>query len=465
MHLLFLRAISASSLAFCSSKPCFTRRVSRQFSSFRKMNRGGYRGGYSRGRGSYPIGESKHRHEDVGPSIAASSGSENVSSHGRKTSSKWAGGSTLKQSNCSPAVVSPYQQDGPSSGSKDGHSHVDIRQHGQTSLGSAFNTSSIHPEWSSLVDPAYGQDEPSLYVRSSSTGSPHIGKPQHRRTSPQKAAGNNSSEQSECLPNSFDICQIKKGTPVTLKAPLLIKNRENRKEIKRSKEDPRQCVLRPGMVLLKKYISHSDQIKIIKKCRNLGLGPGGFYQPGYRDGAKLHLQMMCLGQIWDPETRQYGDHRSIDGAEAPIIPEEFKQLVKGAIKASHDLIKQESQVSNVEDVLPGMAPDICIVNFYTNSGRLGLHQDRDESTESLAKGLPVVSFSLGDTANFLYGVDRDVDKAEKVSLESGDVLIFGGESRRIYHGVPSIVPNTAPRFVVEEANLRPGRLNLTFREY
>ncbi len=51
----------------------------------------------------------------------------------------------------------------------------------------------------------------------------------------------------------------------------------------------------------------------------------------------------------------------------------------------------------------------------------------------------MVSFSIGDTAEFLYGDQRDVDKAEKVSLESGDVLVFGGESRHIFHGVASII--------------------------
>lgn len=92
-------------------------------------------------------------------------------------------------------------------------------------------------------------------------------------------------------------------------------------------------------------------------------------------------------------------------------------------------------------------------------------QDRDESKESLDKGLPVVSFSLGDSAEFLYGDDRDVDKARKVTLESGDVLIFGGESRLIYHGVPRIFPKTAPKRLLGQINLRPGRLNLTFRQY
>lgn len=92
-------------------------------------------------------------------------------------------------------------------------------------------------------------------------------------------------------------------------------------------------------------------------------------------------------------------------------------------------------------------------------------QDRDESKESLYKGLPVVSFSLGDSAEFLYGDDRDVDKANKVTLESGDVLIFGGKSRLIYHGVPCIFPKTAPKLLLGDTNLRPGRLNLTFRQY
>lgn len=91
-------------------------------------------------------------------------------------------------------------------------------------------------------------------------------------------------------------------------------------------------------------------------------------------------------------------------------------------------------------------------------------QDRDESRESLYKGLPVVSFSIGDSADFLYGDQRDVDKAEKVVLESGDVLIFGGTSRNIFHGVSAIHQNTAPKALLEETNLSSGRLNLTFRE-
>ncbi|KAK8928918.1 hypothetical protein KSP39_PZI017566 [Platanthera zijinensis] len=90
--------------------------------------------------------------------------------------------------------------------------------------------------------------------------------------------------------------------------------------------------------------------------------------------------------------------------------------------------------------------------------------DKDESKESLAKGLPVISFSVGDSAEFLYGDAWDAKKAEKAILDSGDVLIFGGKSRLIFHGVASIIPNTAPTFLTNETAVRPGRLNLTFRQ-
>lgn len=92
-------------------------------------------------------------------------------------------------------------------------------------------------------------------------------------------------------------------------------------------------------------------------------------------------------------------------------------------------------------------------------------QDRDESRESIYQGLPVVSFSIGHSAEFLYGIDRNVDKAEKVLLESGDVLIFGGESRLVFHGVSSIVPDSAPKALLAKTGMRPGRLNLTFRKF
>ncbi|KAI7733728.1 hypothetical protein M8C21_002948 [Ambrosia artemisiifolia] len=235
----------------------------------------------------------------------------------------------------------------------------------------------------------------------------------------------------------FDICRPKSSSSVPkLKPPLHVMNREKRNQSKQSMKGENIKILGPGMVLMKGYISTDDQISIVKTCRDFGIGDGGFYQPG-----------------------------SYDNSKPPGIPEKFSDMVKKAIQDSNEFIRGRSGSSNEGKVVPSMSPDICIVNFYKESGRLGLHQDKDESEKSLKKGLPVVSFSIGDSAEFLYGETRAVDEADKVTLESGDVLIFGGKSRLIYHGVTSIRPETAPRSLIEATNMCPGRLNLTFRMY
>src|SRR5712692_5171245 len=104
--------------------------------------------------------------------------------------------------------------------------------------------------------------------------------------------------------------------------------------------------------------------------------------------------------------------------------------------------------------------DLCIVNHYDAEGRMGLHQDKDESAASIAAGLPVVSVSLGDTARFLFGGLRRREPVEALSLESGDAFVFGGPARLRYHGVSRIAPGTGPA----ELELA-GRFNLTFRQY
>ncbi|KAK2981801.1 hypothetical protein RJ640_010318 [Escallonia rubra] len=283
------------------------------------------------------------------------------------------------------------------------------------------------------------------------------------QTYPAHMVGFRSSGRGRGLPvvEPFDICLSGRRKSSTYEPSLTEKN--NGKKMEHCIKETGQ-ILRPGMVLLKSYVTLGKQVNIVKKCQELGLGPGGFYQPGYQDGAKLRLQMMCLGKRWDPQTK-YEERLQNDYCEPPGIPNDFSLLVKKALEDSHALIMEQDGARNVEDILPGMSPDICIVNFYTTNGRLGLHQDHDESPESLDRGLPVVSISIGDSAEFLYGDKRDYDKAEKVLLESGDVLIFGGKSRQIFHGVKSIIPNSAPPGLLRRVNIRPGRLNLTFRQF
>ncbi|ANM71029.1 2-oxoglutarate-dependent dioxygenase family protein [Arabidopsis thaliana] len=261
-------------------------------------------------------------------------------------------------------------------------------------------------------------------------------------------------------PPPFDICSSVLERNDTSIKDWILADETNRETVEVSNKHK---VIRPGMVLLKDFLTPDIQVDIVKTCRELGVKPTGFYQPGYSVGSKLHLQMMCLGRNWDPQTK-YRKNTDID-SKAPEIPVTFNVLVEKAIREAHALIDRESGTEDAERILPVMSPDICIVNFYSETGRLGLHQDRDESEESIARGLPIVSFSIGDSAEFLYGEKRDVEEAQGVILESGDVLIFGGESRMIFHGVKSIIPNSAPMSLLNESKLRTGRLNLTFRHF
>lgn len=98
-------------------------------------------------------------------------------------------------------------------------------------------------------------------------------------------------------------------------------------------------------------------------------------------------------------------------------------------------------------------PEACLVNFYEPEAKMGLHQDRDESEF----GAPVVSVSLGDQCLFRVGGVSRNDPTRSFRLSSGDVFVFGGESRLIFHGVDRIYPGTSTLLK------NPGRINLTLR--
>ena len=201
----------------------------------------------------------------------------------------------------------------------------------------------------------------------------------------------------------------------------------------------------PGAIYLAGYLSLEDQRSIARRCLALGAGAAGFYTPIVRGGHPMSVRMLCLGRHWNARTYSYEDVREdVDGQPAPSLPEEFARIAHEAAAAAGFTF----------------TPDTCIVNWYGAASRMGLHQDKDESPESIAQGLPVVSFSIGDSARFLFGGLRRRDPVEKLLLESGDAFVFGGAARLRYHGVTRILAGTAPAGLPFE-----GRLNLTFRKF
>lgn len=98
-------------------------------------------------------------------------------------------------------------------------------------------------------------------------------------------------------------------------------------------------------------------------------------------------------------------------------------------------------------------PDACLINRYVPGARMALHQDKDERYQTH----PIVSVSLGLTATFLFGGLARADKPQRVALAHGDVVVWGGATRAVFHGI-------APLKAGEHPLVGAQRFNLTFRK-
>jgi DNA oxidative demethylase len=201
----------------------------------------------------------------------------------------------------------------------------------------------------------------------------------------------------------------------------------------------------PGAFHFSRGLTLDRQRALVAQCQALVDGAVPAYVPTVRGGGQMHVRMLCLGRHWNGRTYAYEPVRSdFDGLAAPPLPDTFRELARGIAAAAGMTLEA----------------DLCILNYYDADGRMGLHQDKDESAASLAAGIPVVSISLGDTARFLFGGLKRREPVTPYLLESGDAFVFGGAARLRYHGVTKILPGTAP----PELGVT-GRFNLTLRQY
>jgi alkylated DNA repair protein (DNA oxidative demethylase) len=135
---------------------------------------------------------------------------------------------------------------------------------------------------------------------------------------------------------------------------------------------------------------------------------------------------------WDPEKL----HRARLWPAIPRVLAEF--AVRCAVRSGFPLFR----------------PDACHINRYQAGTKLGMHQDRHEIDMSQ----PIVSVSLGLECIFLLGGSERTDKAKRILLEHGDVVVWGGLSRMRFHGVQPLKPGHHPL-------TGPYRYNLTFRNH
>ena len=196
--------------------------------------------------------------------------------------------------------------------------------------------------------------------------------------------------------------------------------------------------LGPGAVVLRGFaaeetalLSELEELAARAPFRHM-VTPGGY---------RISVAMTnCgeLGWVTDRSGYRYDVRDPESGRPWPRMPESFRALAGSAA---------------AEAGFAAFIPDACLVNRYAPGSRLTLHQDRNERDFRA----PIVSVSLGLPAVFLFGGLKRKDKALRVPLEHGDVVVWGGPARMRFHGVLPLKPGHHPR-------LGALRINLTFRK-
>ena len=144
-----------------------------------------------------------------------------------------------------------------------------------------------------------------------------------------------------------------------------------------------------------------------------------------------------LGWVSDAKGYRYSAVDPLSGQAWPAMPKSFLLLAHQAAEAAGFI---------------DFKPDACLINRYLPGTRMSLHQDKDEQDLSA----PIVSVSFGLSALFLWGGFQRADKALRLSLKHGDVLVWGGPDRLRYHGILPLQE--------ERGGVLPYRINLTFRK-
>ena len=205
-------------------------------------------------------------------------------------------------------------------------------------------------------------------------------------------------------------------------------------------EDERRDVpLAPGAIVLRGFAQPVDGALAAALARVVERAPfRHMVTPG---GHRMSVAMTncgAAGWVTDRTGYRYDGRDPDSGRRWPAMPGVFADLAaRAAARAGFD----------------GFAPDACLVNRYEPGTRLSLHQDKNERDFEA----PIVSVSLGLPAVFLFGGSRRAEKARRVPLAHGDVVVWGGPARLRYHGVMPVEPGLHP--------LTGGyRINLTFRK-
>jgi DNA oxidative demethylase len=203
----------------------------------------------------------------------------------------------------------------------------------------------------------------------------------------------------------------------------------------------------PGAVHVPGWLSDDEQRDLVTACRDWARPPAGIRHTVMPSGGVMSVQTVCLGWHWVPYKYL---PTADDGTPVKPFPGWLAELGARAVADAYaDLDPDQANPASYQ-------PDVALINFYDGQAKMGLHVDKDERNPA-----PVVSLSLGATCVFRFGNPAGRGRPwQDIQLESGDLFVFGGESRFAYHGVLKTLPDTDR----PQIGLPAGRLNITLRE-
>ncbi|PZM09816.1 alkylated DNA repair dioxygenase [Rhizobium tubonense] len=193
-----------------------------------------------------------------------------------------------------------------------------------------------------------------------------------------------------------------------------------------------------GIRHLPEYLDRPRQEALVETIRAIVAEAPLFVPAMPGTGKPMSVRMTncgSLGWVTDKERGyRYQEIHPVTGRPWPAIPDELLALWQ-------DIAGYEKP------------PEACLVNFYSDDAKMGLHQDRDEKD----LGAPVLSISLGNACLFRVGGTTRTDRTLSFKLSSGDIVVLGGAGRLCFHGVDRIYPATSTLLK------NGGRINLTLR--
>lgn len=196
-----------------------------------------------------------------------------------------------------------------------------------------------------------------------------------------------------------------------------------------------------GFFLLKSKLTQEVQKEVLVAARAV-VKQAPLFQPTMPSGQAFnYLMTNCgdLGWVADRHGYRYQQAHPGTGRRFPAMPQVIEKLAMDlALETGND----------------NFHPQSCLLNFYIKGAKLGMHQDSTENNLTA----PIISISLGDTGIFVLGGLLRTDETKKFIVQSGDVIVMGGESRNYFHSFKGIVPNTSSLLK------NGGRVNLTIRQ-